>query len=453
MFGITGDSGLRFSLFGIPVGIDWSFLLVPLLAAGGGWQVAFSWTVVVFVSVLLHELGHAIAMRTFGFPPRISLYAMGGLTFWPEAAAPTPRQSFIVSGSGPLVSITLGVISYALSKSLALSPAAVLMVQASIWVNLVWGGINLLPLMPLDGGNLLDTGVTLVSGKHRVRWVGLVSIIAGALVIAASAKFGMVFLGFIGVFGILRGWARWKDTTPDFEAAVSDAAALGWSGKREEAEAILSALVKVAATDAHRARAYQELAWVRLGRGDADGAAGAVRSMPQGWQAAPELQARLLAARDDVDGVIRTLLPEVKNGELTVTAAPLLASALLARQQLEQVEAVASLMLAKATTRAEPAGHVAADLSARLFHASAYEACLRVCEAMWKKFKAGPDAFNVACCLVKLQRLDEAMAWLHEAVKAGMPKVKQTLETDVDLEPLRARPDFVVLLERTPSDP
>ena len=78
MFGGTGEGFVRFKLFGIPVGIDWSFLIVPLLASSGGWQRALIWTTVIFVSVLLHELGHAIAMRVFGFAPRVSVYALVG---------------------------------------------------------------------------------------------------------------------------------------------------------------------------------------------------------------------------------------------------------------------------------------------------------------------------------------------------------------------------------------
>jgi Zn-dependent protease len=447
MFGAPGEGFLRFPLFGVPVSVDWTFLLVPLLAASGGWQRALIWTVVIFVSVLLHELGHAVAMRVFGFAPRVSIYALGGLTFWPERASPTPKQNFVVSSSGPAVSISLGLASLLGTLFVSQGTLGAEVLTVSIWINLVWGAINLLPLMPLDGGHMLDTAATIITGKTQ-RWVGLVSVITGGLVIAAAAKFGLIFLGFIGVFAILRGWSRWTDKAPDFDTVLKQAVELTWSGKRAEAETLLQGLEVAAVRPEQRAAIVQQLAWVRLLGGDVVGAEQAVRRLPEGWQVAPELKARLLATKDDVDGVIGTLLPEVTNGHLEVTAAPLLASALMSQARFTEVEAVATLMLANAKTRADPFGHVTTDLAARLFHAGEVEPCLRLSQLLWQKFQAGEDAFNQACCFVKKGQLDEAMRWLDEAVRAGMPELKQALEQDDDLAPLRARPDFATLLTR-----
>jgi hypothetical protein len=163
---------------------------------------------------------------------------------------------------------------------------------------------------------------------------------------------------------------------------------------------------------------------------------------------APELRARLLAVNDDVDGVISTLMPEVTGGRLPATAAPLLGSALVARGRVQELESVAALMLANARTREDPAGRAAADLTARLFHAGANEACLRMSEYLWKKFARGEDAFNAACALVKLGRNDEAMRSLADAAKVGMADLRKALESDDDVAALRSRPDFVELLAR-----
>lgn len=448
MFGSGGQGFLHFSVFGIPVSLDWSFLLVPLLAMSGGWQRALIWTGVVFVSVLLHELGHALAMKVFGFEPRVSLYALGGLTFWPENANPSVKQSFVVSGAGPAVSISLGLISLVLRLVAPAGSMATELLNQSIWVNLFWGVINLLPLMPLDGGNLLDTGATIITGTPRPRWVGLVSIVFGVGVAAGAFKFGQPFLGLLGVFAVMRGWNRWSDQRPDFDATIRQATELGWSGKGAEAEQLLRMLETAALDDAQRSRVREAIAWVRIAGGDVSGAEAAVRTMPAGWQVSPELRARLLAANDDVEGVISTLLPEVTNGQLPVTAAPLLGSALVATSRFAELEAVASLMLANAKTREDGAGRVAADLTARLFRAGQPEACLRLCEFLWKKFHKGEDAFNSACSLVKLNRNDEAMVWLADAVKAGMPELKKALLADDDVAPLRARPEFQALVER-----
>ncbi|MCA3013625.1 MAG: hypothetical protein INH41_14685, partial [Myxococcaceae bacterium] len=324
--------------------------------------------------------------------------------------------------------------------------------DASIWVNLVWGAVNLLPLLPLDGGNMLDTAATIVTGKTQ-RWVGLVSVVTGVLVIAAAAKFGLVFLGFIGVFAVLRGWSRWRDPVPDFDAVLKQAVELTWSGKRAEAEALLQGLEVAAVSPAQRAGVLQQRAYLRLLAGDAAGAFAVVERLPEGWTVAPELEARLLATKDDVDGVIAALLPEVTSGRLEVTAAPLLASALMSQARFPEVEAVAAVVLQKASVRTDAHGRVVADLAARLFYAGAVDACLRVSRQAWQKLGAGEDAFNQACCHVRRGELDEAMRWLGEAVRVGMPELQRSLTTDDDLDPLRGRPDFDALVQGARAAP
>ncbi|MBL8922391.1 MAG: hypothetical protein JNJ54_26300 [Myxococcaceae bacterium] len=452
MFGSGDERGLvRFSLLGVPVTIDWSFLLVPLFAVGGGWERAAVWTGVIFVSVLLHELGHAFAMRVFGMAPRVSLYAFGGLTFWPAGAAPSPKQNFVVSGAGPAVSIALGGLSLAVRALEPASPTVALIVRDSLFVNLFWGAINLLPMLPLDGGHMLDTGATIMTGTPRPRWVGLVSVLSGVGVGVGALALGQPFLGLIGVFGVLRGWERWTTRGPDLDATIGQAMELAFGGRPAEAEGLLRLLETAAKSDEERARVRESLVWVRVAAKDFEGAEAVARTLPAGWRLSPELRARLLAAKDEVDGVIDALLPEVTNGALTVTAAPLLASALLARGRTREVEATATLMLANAKRRDDVAARVCAELSARLFHADEPAACLRLCELSWKRFANGEDAFNAACCHVKLGAPDEAMRWLGEAVRAGMPKLREALEVDPDVAALRARDDFKALLARVPA--
>jgi Zn-dependent protease len=452
MFGTGDERGLlRFPLFGVPVTIDWTFLMVPLFAVGGGWERALTWTAVIFVSVLLHELGHAVAMRAFGLAPRITLYAFGGLTFWPAGAAPSPKQNFVVSGAGPAVSISLGLVSLVVFVTEPSSPAIASIVRDSLFVNLFWGAINLLPMLPLDGGHMLDTGATIITGTPRPRWVGLVSLVTGVGVAVGALALGQPFLGLIGVFAVLRGWERWANRGPDLDAAIGQAMELAFSGKPAEAEGLLRLLETAAKTDEERARVRESLVWTRVAAKDFEGAEALARTVPAGWRLSAELRARLLAAKDDVDGVIDALLPEVTNGALTVTAAPLLASALLARSRLRELEATATLMLATAKDRSDPAGRVFADLTARLFHANEPAACLRLCELAWRRFSNGEDAFNAACCHVKLNEPDAAMRWLGEAVRAGMPKLREALEQDPDVAALRERDDFKALLGRVSS--
>jgi Zn-dependent protease len=164
-----GGGGLRFSLFGFPVRIHPLFLIVAALFGLSGPEPdlgrAAVWIAVVLVSVLVHELGHAFAARTVGAQPTIDLYALGGLTAF---APPRPLgrwQSVGISLAGPFAGFLLGVL--VLSGSAALgadrpspfvnadAPLIDVIIGASIWVNLYWGMVNLLPILPLDGGNVV----------------------------------------------------------------------------------------------------------------------------------------------------------------------------------------------------------------------------------------------------------------------------------------------------------
>lgn len=449
MFGSSPDSGVvRFPLFGIPVSIDWSFLLVPVMASSLGWQQAAVWTAVIFFSVLLHELGHAIAMQVFGFAPRISLYALGGLTFWPERARPTPKQDLIVSGAGPAVSISLGVVSL-VGLVLSGDPLWKSVFTQSVWVNLIWGAVNLLPLMPLDGSHMLDASAELLGKVRQPWWVGAVSLAVGAVAVVLAVATKMIILGFVGMTAILRGWQRVKTRDEaQFMQRLEAFYAAAWSDTPKSAEPLLAELRALVKTDEDRRTIANAEAWLMIRLGQPEDADRVLRSVPKEFQY-PELRARVAAHRDDAAGVFDALLPELESGQLSVTAAPLLASALEREERFDDAERVALLMLTGASSRADAEGLVMVTIMARLFEARAIEQCQRICDAAWKKFGAGEDAFNLACCFVQRGQLDEAMNWLRECVKAGMAQLDESLANDPDIAPLRERPDFAELKPRS----
>jgi Zn-dependent protease len=164
-----GTGGLRFPLFGFPVRIHLSFLIVALLIGISGPEPdvarAAVWVGVVLVSVLVHELGHAFAARLAGAEPTIDLYALGGLTAF---APPRPLgrlQSVGISLAGPFAGFALGLLMLSCASAFGVehpspfiragAPIGDVLIGAGIWVNLYWGFVNLLPILPLDGGNVL----------------------------------------------------------------------------------------------------------------------------------------------------------------------------------------------------------------------------------------------------------------------------------------------------------
>jgi Zn-dependent protease len=210
---------LRFSIAGIPVRVHPSFWLIALLfGASGDVLLLPIWVLVVFVSILIHEFGHALAFRRHGQRSQIVLHFAGGLTipepvYWGGGYANvglTANQQIFISLAGPgagflfaavVIGIVVGLggsvgISRLLGIPLPLSaalPFGGVVVNALIgmllWVNIFWGLINLAPVYPLDGGSvtrnvLIQTDP--VDGIRKSLWI---SVIAGGIL----ALIGLIF--------------------------------------------------------------------------------------------------------------------------------------------------------------------------------------------------------------------------------------------------------------------
>ena len=148
---------LRFTAWSFPVEVQPSFWIVAVLL---GWQgdtlSAAAWVLVLLVSILIHELGHALAFRRYGHSPRIVLYALGGLTYGSDVPL-APLERVAVSLAGPTAGFLSGLVVLALSMLVGEASAGVeSAIGMWLWVNLGWGMLNLLPIHPLDGSQALS---------------------------------------------------------------------------------------------------------------------------------------------------------------------------------------------------------------------------------------------------------------------------------------------------------
>ena len=191
---------LRFRLFGFPVAIGVDFLLITVLIGMGTRPGAYllEWLVVVAVSILIHELGHAFAVHSYGITPEIRLWGMGGLTIFGFALP--PRKSIVVSLAGPLVGIPVAVAVMVIRPWLPDVEPIRTIANDLIFVNLWWGLLNLLPLAGLDGGNVV-TKLFLVAMGERGRNPGQVFVALASVVVAIGAVFaGFVYLTVVILF-------------------------------------------------------------------------------------------------------------------------------------------------------------------------------------------------------------------------------------------------------------
>lgn len=177
-----------FSVLGIPVRVH-PFFWVAGAVLGMGDSNGFImviWVAALFVSILIHELGHALMMRRFGETPRIVLYMMGGLAIadsnaWNIGSSKAARSSakqIMISAAGPaagfmfaalillLIEARGGVVefsgaSFPVFWNVALAQPVTsdtlywyALVQSLLYINIFWGLVNLLPVYPLDGGQI-----------------------------------------------------------------------------------------------------------------------------------------------------------------------------------------------------------------------------------------------------------------------------------------------------------
>src|SRR5215813_7362482 len=132
-------------IFGIPVKIDPTFLLIcAVLASSRISQPAFliEWLIVIIVSILVHEFGHALVVRSFGPSPQIMLYSMGGLTSWTDEKGISHAKRIAVSLAGPFAGFLFAGVVYL--SGIALPDQFVDQFVAQTYldlmrVNLVWG--------------------------------------------------------------------------------------------------------------------------------------------------------------------------------------------------------------------------------------------------------------------------------------------------------------------------
>jgi Zn-dependent protease len=177
--------GLRLGrIFGIPIQINFSFLLLMgifMLWQGPGGVLLL---VVTFVSVLLHELGHALVARRFKVPILgIDLHFFGGAAKMGRMPS-SPREEILIAVAGPLVSFALALVAFLLLMVTRFSPLGYL-----AGINLVLGVFNLLPALPMDGGRILRAALSRRMGRMRATAVS----VTVARVIAVG-------LGLLGLF-------------------------------------------------------------------------------------------------------------------------------------------------------------------------------------------------------------------------------------------------------------
>lgn len=196
---------IRFSIFGIPVEIQ-PFFWISLIILGGATTADTAAAILKialfvlagFISILVHELGHALTARAFGAHSAITLQAFGGYAAY-SGGRLNRWQSFLVTAAGPGIQILLGVAVFLLIRILPeLSDHGDYFLRILILISFFWAILNLLPVVPLDGGQMLNA----LLGPARIKitlWITIiVAVVAGVLMFTQTGS--IIFPIFLGMF-------------------------------------------------------------------------------------------------------------------------------------------------------------------------------------------------------------------------------------------------------------
>jgi Zn-dependent protease len=434
-----------FRIGDIPVTVELSFFLVIGLFAlmAPGLDALILWVVIATVSVLVHELGHAVAFRAYGSPAEIRLHGMGGLTAGNHLP---PARNLVVSLAGPLSGIVLlGVPALALSAAgLGDSgPTWELALRYAVLINIVWSLVNLLPVLPLDGGNVVQSVLQLATGRDAERTTRLVSIgfatAAGLIALVYGYAVAVLLAAFavtINVTAMGQAKARYRSAA----VAVAQRSLAGgdaW-GAVQAAEPVVAGTGPAA----ERAAASDVQAWAWLLAGDLANTQLALARRPTEVPVPPTLQGALALALGQTDRGLALLA----YGLVHAPPGPdhLFATHAVARagqlgpltDELLMMDGLAGVTAAEAmATILHHGGRFAeaAALASRLYHDG------RADRPVW--------AYNTACSLARGGWIDDCLGWLQVAVDAGWRDVER-LSSDPDLTVVRSATGFVELQRR-----
>jgi Zn-dependent protease len=203
---------LRFALLKIPVAVHWSFALIGILVIGV-YEPAevVGWIVGVLLAVLFHEMGHALTARGFGaHPVKITLFGLGGVTTYPADTPLTPGRRFLIAASGSAVGMTLGGLLFLARNTdpiAGLFPFGRALASGFILAGLLWGALNWLPILPLDGGNMAWHALEFVTPRYALRIAKGLTIVTAAVIAYVAIDlwdntFGAVFVAIIASQGL-----------------------------------------------------------------------------------------------------------------------------------------------------------------------------------------------------------------------------------------------------------
>jgi Zn-dependent protease len=432
---------LQFRISGIPVRVELIFFLVMgLLGWANGYQGAeiAVFLVVGGLSILVHELGHATAQRSFGAHPSVTLTGFGGYTLGPVQ----PRgRSLVVTLAGPAAGFLAAIVGVLLSQVVSGPDLVDTAIEILIYVNVLWGMFNLLPILPLDGGHVAAD----LFGLRNAQYLSLAgAVVLGLLAIYIGAPFMAIVAFMFGSQSL--GALRAERDQPQLERLDQGRAAL-LQGRYAEAVEHIEAASTNPASFAVEVTGAEMLAWAKLAEGKPEDARAALDRLRGGVTKTSRLVQRMVAlAEGKQEETLAPAFIECDDVVAATIAARMISAAGLLDRVLEEIKTAPVLPGGAPRTN----GYRVLQLG--LHHAGRFRDAARVGDLLYKAEPAPLVAYNVACSWALARETEEALAWLDRAVESGF-RDTTLLDQDNNFDAIRQTDGFRALRSWMEADP
>lgn len=404
--------------------------------------VVLGWMLLVSLSVLVHELGHAFAARMFGARPTIQLVGLGGLTRAEGVERLEWWQDLLFTLAGPAAGLALGVFSgvLVLLGGSALPEPVRYFATGLALANLFWTVLNLLPISTLDGGRITAVVLTRMLGRPGFLVAQFIALSLAGLVLLWAVAGRQPFLAVLVALMVMRTFANigayQRGELPlgyaahPLGAVMERAEALYRERKLTEAGLIASGVVEAADTPALlRSRAHMLLGWVALKEGNGRRALDHY-SQVQGLLVPPHA----LAAGFSLVGDETRAIPLWGQAAAETGDEMLLhefAGALIRGGREKEARAIPGVRLAEAFSMAERVHYVRKE----------FEKAAQAAEAAFHEEPHAALAYTAACAWAQANKPEDALRLLALAAQNGYRNAAEA-RTDPDLKSLRGRPEF-----------
>jgi Zn-dependent protease len=473
---------MSFRLFGVNVEIQLSFWITTVLLALPDFNdptvpkasIAV-WVAVVLVSVLVHEYGHAFAVMRHRIEPEITLYGMGGLTRYQPLIPLRRLDNIIISLAGPFAGFALGGL---LLAAMWIAPGFFarlpqlgrIAVSDLLWVNFGWGLVNLLPVLPFDGGHVLENAL----GPRRSRLTAGISMVVAFLIAAFFVYLRSVWGALLFGLSAMQSYRRFSEETPeprgskieeDPDAVAPEILALLQTARHAIANDQLDRAAELAQRAlegdggtvpvSRRARllALEVIAWTHLLAAQAADRPGAVRDDRVATAAEvlaearkhgepdPALTGAILFAQNDLAKARQVLEKARQKGDDRKEVIGPLVQILIAEGQIGEA---ASIALSIVDSLSDEDARKMATLA---YEHRAWDGAAKLWEALFDRNKSPDDAYDAARAAAQSGKHERALDLLRRAVEAGFTD-RARAWSDAALATLQSRPGLEAVLPR-----